>query len=206
MFEDNEWDEKKKRKKYGTANKKHLIWASLRFLLGRLLQTTLSIGYYIGFSVAFTTKPFFLTHFSQRSPKSEHHVLIGHLLITGPMLCSVACFSIPDLQYNALSGLEKGWWVVCFFFFYGSLLKRMPSVRPKNGQFSSSWDIAVIPKRCASAQKPFGQDFVARRRTQHVQYMIILQMPTTAPTTRSSNHDHHHLHQRQAVAAACAPF
>ena len=45
---------------HGPANKKHLIWASLRFLLGRHLETTLSKGYYIGFSVEFTTEPFFL--------------------------------------------------------------------------------------------------------------------------------------------------
>ena len=36
---------------HGPANKKHLIVASLRFLKGRHLQTTLSIGYYIGFRV-----------------------------------------------------------------------------------------------------------------------------------------------------------
>ena len=32
---------------YGPANKKHLIWTSLRFMLRRHLQATLSIGYYI---------------------------------------------------------------------------------------------------------------------------------------------------------------
>ena len=67
---------------HGPANMKHITWASLRFLPGRHLQTTLSIGYYyIGFSVECTTEPFFLTQFSQRSPKSEHYVLIGHFLI-----------------------------------------------------------------------------------------------------------------------------
>ena len=49
---------------YGPANKKRLILANLRFLLGHHLQTTLSIGYYIGFSVQFTTEPSFLTQFS----------------------------------------------------------------------------------------------------------------------------------------------
>ena len=34
---------------YGPATKKLLIWASLRFLLGRHLQITLSIGYHIEF-------------------------------------------------------------------------------------------------------------------------------------------------------------
>ena len=44
----------------GPANKKRLIRASLRFLLGRHFQPTMSIGYYIGFSVEFTTEPIFL--------------------------------------------------------------------------------------------------------------------------------------------------
>ena len=72
---------------YGPANKKPLIWASLRFLLGRHLQTTLSTSYYIGFSVEFTTEPFF---FQPNFPsflkkKNEHSVLIGHFLIGGPI-------------------------------------------------------------------------------------------------------------------------
>ena len=60
---------------YGPANKKHLIWASPRFLLGRHRQTTLSIDYFIPgtrvlLSVEFTTEEsFFLPLFSERSPK-----------------------------------------------------------------------------------------------------------------------------------------
>ena len=49
---------------YGPVNKEHLIWASLRILLGRHLQTNLILGYYIGFSVDFTAEPFFLSQFS----------------------------------------------------------------------------------------------------------------------------------------------
>ena len=49
----------------GPANNKHLrTTSSLRFLLGRHLRTTLSIGCYIGFSAEFTTEPCFLTQFS----------------------------------------------------------------------------------------------------------------------------------------------
>ena len=77
---------------YGSANKKRLILASLRFLLGCHLQSTLSIGYCIGFSVDFTTKPFFSAQFSGRPPKSEHYVLlIGHFLIGGPILYCRSC-------------------------------------------------------------------------------------------------------------------
>ena len=73
---------------YGPANKKHLIiWASLRFLLGRHLQTTLSIGYYMGFSAEFTTEPFFFTQCSQRSPNGEPLVLVRLLFNCGPTLC-----------------------------------------------------------------------------------------------------------------------
>ena len=57
---------------YGLGNKKHLVWANLIFLLGRHLQTTFSIVYYIGFSVEFTTEPYFLTQFFFLSPKSVH--------------------------------------------------------------------------------------------------------------------------------------
>ena len=61
------------RKSMGSSTRNnylYVIWASLRFLWGRHLQTTLSIGYYIGFSVEFTTEPFFLTQFSYTSIKT----------------------------------------------------------------------------------------------------------------------------------------
>ena len=39
------------------------LWASLTFFWGSHLQTTLNIGYYIGFRVEFTTGHFFSTPF-----------------------------------------------------------------------------------------------------------------------------------------------
>ena len=71
---------------YGPANKKHLIWASLRFLLGRHLHTNLSIiSHHIGFNIEFTTKPFFLTKLLTVFQKVSllFLLLIGSFFIVG---------------------------------------------------------------------------------------------------------------------------
>ena len=71
---------------YGPTNNKHLIWASLRFLLGRHLQTTFEHTVGKEFSVEFTTEPFFLTQISYVVPKSEYFVCIRLFLDRRPTL------------------------------------------------------------------------------------------------------------------------
>ena len=58
--------------------------------LGRHLHTTLSIAYNVGFSLEFTTEPFFsLADFLRGDPKVGTMFFIGHFLVGGPVLCSV---------------------------------------------------------------------------------------------------------------------
>ena len=63
-----------------------IAWASLRILLWRHPWTTLSIYYYMGFSVALAAEHNFLVRIYLRPLKKWALILIGLFLIRGPIL------------------------------------------------------------------------------------------------------------------------